>query len=221
MLEQFLPRFNHRFGVPPQRPEPAFRALDPELCLDQVLCFKHRRTVAKDNTVRFQLHTLQLLPGPERLSYAGTAVEVLEGLDGRLRVRHQGRIVAARRRRPVRYFSETAATSPLSPSGANGLGERWSATLKPLESRAEDEKDHGNITGRECAAGTPAAASLHKPTFLQRGRWKAIQKARRKGMSLRGIERELGIHRATVKKYLDAEGPQPAPVPVESDDASV
>ena len=81
-LEQFLPRFNQRFQVPPQRPEPAFRPLDPELCLEQVLCFKHRRRVARDNTVRLQLHTLQLLPGPERPSYAGAAVEVLEGLDG-------------------------------------------------------------------------------------------------------------------------------------------
>ena len=43
-----------------------------------------------DNTVKFQLHTLQLLPEPERPSYAGTVVEVLEGLDGRLRVRHEG-----------------------------------------------------------------------------------------------------------------------------------
>ena len=57
VLEQFLPRFNRRFRVPPQHPEPAFRPLDPELCLEQVLCFKHRRKVARDNTVRFQLHT--------------------------------------------------------------------------------------------------------------------------------------------------------------------
>ena len=73
VLEQFLPRFNRRFGVPPQHPEPAFRPLDPELFLEQILCFKHRRKVARDNTVRFQLHTLQLLPGPERPSYAGAA----------------------------------------------------------------------------------------------------------------------------------------------------
>ena len=33
VLEQFLPRFNRRFRVPPQYPEPAFRPLDPELCL--------------------------------------------------------------------------------------------------------------------------------------------------------------------------------------------
>ena len=58
VLEQFLPRFNRRFRVPPQYPESAFRTLDPELCLEQILCFKHHRKVAKDNTVRFQLHTL-------------------------------------------------------------------------------------------------------------------------------------------------------------------
>ena len=57
VLEQFLPRFNPRFGVPPQHPDPAFRPLDPELCLEQILCFKHKRRVARDNTVRFQLHT--------------------------------------------------------------------------------------------------------------------------------------------------------------------
>ena len=58
VLEQFLPRCNRRFQVSPKYLEPAFRPLDPELRLEQVLCFKHRRRVARDNTVRFQLHTL-------------------------------------------------------------------------------------------------------------------------------------------------------------------
>ena len=56
-------------------------------------------------------------------------------------------------------------------------------------------------------AGKPAATSARKLTLLQKERWKAIQKARRKGMSLRSTEREMGIHRGTIKKYLDAEGP--------------
>ena len=113
VLDQFLPRYNRRFQVPPQYPEPAFRPLDPELCLEQILCFKHKRRVAKDNTVRFQLHTLQLLPGPELPSYAGAGVEVLEGLDGRLSVRHAGRILAAQEApHPVPYFSATAAGLP-------------------------------------------------------------------------------------------------------------
>ena len=211
VLEQFLPRFNRRFRVPPQHPEPAFRPLDPELCLEQVLCFKHRRKVARDNTVRFQLHTLQLLPGAERPSYAGAAVEVLEGLDGRLSVRHEGRILPAQEAPPSPVFLRNghgrSAPVPVPPSGAHGLGERWTAALEQLDSRVENQRDPGDITGSAAAAGKPKAASPRKPTFLERERWKAIQKARRKGMSLRAIERELGIHRATVRKYLDAEGP--------------
>ena len=211
VLEQFLPRFNRRFRVPSQHPEPAFRPLDPELCLEQVLCFKHRRKVARDNTVRFQLHTLQLLPGAERPSYAGAAVEVLQGLDGRLSVRHEGRFLPAQEAPPSPVFLRNghgrSAPVPVPPSRANGLGKRWTAALEPLDSRAEEEKDQGAITDSAATGGKPKPASPRKPTFLQRERWKAIQKARRKGMPLRAIERELGIHRATIKKYLDAEGP--------------
>ena len=211
VLEQFLPRFNRRFQVPPQHPEPAFRPLDPELCLEQILCFKHKRRVAKDNTVRFQLHTLQLLPGPERPSYAGAAVEVLEGLDGRLTVRHEGHIIAAQEAPPspvlLRNGHGRSPTAPVLPSGANGLGEHWTATLEPLDSRATDENGDAMITDGVASADQPKATSARKPTFLQRERWKAIQKARRKGISLRAIERELGIHRSTTRKYLDAEGP--------------
>ena len=211
MLEQFLPRFNRRFQVPPQYTDPAFRPLDPELCLEQILCFKHRRRVAKDNTVRFQLHTLQLLPGPERPSYAGAAVDVLEGLDGRLSVRHEECILAAQEAPPspvlLRNSHGRSASVPVPPSSVNGLGERWIETLEPLHSRSEDEDDPSMIIDDVATAGKPAATSARKLTFLQKERWKAIQKAPRKGMSLRSIERELRINRATVRKYLGAEGP--------------
>ena len=53
VLKQFLPRFNRRFQVPAQCPDPAFRPLPPDLHLGQVLCFKHKRRVARDNTVKF------------------------------------------------------------------------------------------------------------------------------------------------------------------------
>ena len=211
VLEQFLPRFNRRFGVPQQHPEPAFRPLNPELCLEQVLCFKHRRRVARDNTVRYQLHTLQLLPGPEHPSYAGAGVEVLKGLDGRLAVRHEGHIIASQEAPPSPVFLRNGhgrfPTAPVLPSGANGLGEHWTAALEPLDSRATDENDHGMITDGVARADMPVVTSARKPTFLQRERWKAIQKARRNGISLRAIERELGIQRGTIRRYLDAEGP--------------
>ncbi len=211
VLEQFLPRYNRRFRVPPQASEPAYRPPDSDLCLEQVLCFKYRRKVAKDNTVKFQLHTLQLLPEPERPSYAGAVVEVLEGLDGRLRVRHEGRILNAQEAPPSPVFLRNgqggSPTPLLSPAGSDRLNQRWAATLKALDSRAADGEHQAGTTGGAPANSTPETVSPRKPTFLQKERWKAIQKARRKGMSLRAIERELGIHRATIKKYMDADGP--------------
>ena len=211
VLDEFVPRFNRRFGVPPQCSEPAFRPLDPELCLEQVLCFKHRRKVDRDNTVRFQLRTLQLLPAPDRPSYAGATVEVLEGLDGQLKVRHEGRIIAAQEAPPspvsLRNGHQPPAVSPIAPIGVNHWDERWTAHLAPLVSSQEPEADQPDCTDGEVAAAPPATVAPRKPTFLQRERWKALQKARRKGMSLRAIERELGIHRSTVRSYLEAGGP--------------
>ena len=100
VLKQFLPRYNQRFQVPDPCPDPAFRPLPPDLRLGQVLCFKHKRRVARDNTVKFQRHILQLLPRQQRRSYAGAAVVVLHGLDGRLFLQHEGRIIAAQEARP-------------------------------------------------------------------------------------------------------------------------
>ena len=51
------------------------------------------------------------------------------------------------------------------------------------------------------------SASVRKPTFLQRERWKAVQEAKRRGLSIRGMAKELGIHRETVRRYIDAESP--------------
>ena len=48
---------------------------------------------------------------------------------------------------------------------------------------------------------------FHLSPVLTMARWKAARKAKRKGLSIRGIARELGIHRDTVKKYMDAESP--------------
>ena len=124
--------------------------------MEQVLCFKHRRKVAKDNTVKFQLHTLQLLPEPERPSYAGAVVEVLEGLDGRLRVLHEGRIINAQEAPPSPVFLRndqgSSATPIRSPARANYSDQRWAATLKSLESRAADEEDLAGMTGGASAA---------------------------------------------------------------------
>ena len=156
--------------------------------------------------MRFQMQTLQLLSGPERSSYTGTVVEILESLDGRLSVRHEGSTIAAHSGIAQKRPRESRKSSFFL-SGARSLAEDWRITLQPLDSGAEDKSDHGMITDGGATADKTAGTSARKPTFLQTDKWKAIRRGRRKGMSLRSIERGLGIHRGTIKKYLDAEGP--------------
>ena len=78
VLHRFLPRFNEKFGVPAEHSGVAYRSMESSVSLDQILCFKHRRKVARDNTVKYNWRTLQLLPGKERPSYAGAQLEVHE-----------------------------------------------------------------------------------------------------------------------------------------------
>ena len=99
VLRDYLPKFNRTFAVPPAQEGTAYReASDVEL--DQTLCFKYFRTVASDNTVRWQSTTLQLLPDAHRTSYARAKVEVQERLDGSLAVVYQGRIIGTREAPP-------------------------------------------------------------------------------------------------------------------------
>ena len=54
VLANFLPRLNEGFRVPSQQPDVAYRSLDPDICLDRILCYKHWRKVARDNTVKYR-----------------------------------------------------------------------------------------------------------------------------------------------------------------------
>ena len=93
-LQDFLPRFHARFGVPASQSGMAYRQLSG-MDLASILCFKYQRTVAADNTVRFAGRALQLLPGLERPSYAHARVEIQERLDGSLVVCYRGETIAS------------------------------------------------------------------------------------------------------------------------------
>ena len=220
VLQQFLPRFNRRFRVPAQCPEPAFRPLQPDLRLEHVLCFKHRRRVARDNTVKYQRHTLQLLPTQQRRSYAGAVVVVLEGLDGRLSLQHEGRIIAAQEAPPSPVFLRSAngasPSAPIPTSDPDGLAEPSATTVDPLSTLTDEEDNHRAAIDNASVVGLHVAPSPSKPTFLQRERWKAVQQAKLEGMSIREIARELGIHRNTVRKYVNAASPPTRRAPIAS-----
>ena len=223
VLEDFLDRFNERFGVPAQEPESAYRPTGPQMCLDTVLCFRHRRRVARDNTVKYRWRTLQLLPGIERPSYAGSNVEVIEMLGGQLVVERHGHIVPSQEApsRPgiLRSFNERSPHEFVPRIDRNGLGRRWTEALTSLDAeRASGEAHDAAAANGASSVRSGAIGSRGKPTPLQVARWKAVQKAKRRGLSIRGIARELGIPRSTARKYMEAESPPlaRARVPAES-----
>ena len=212
VLNDFLPRFNERFRVPSERTDTAYRVPDPELCLDTVLCVKYRRRVARDNTVKYRWRTLQLLPDQARPSFAGSAVEVLEGLDGRLAVQHEGRIVASQEAPPRPGILRSFGTRTVHTTGpsryTNGVIRRSEDDVESMGTMLEADRlrDDADRNGAARVRKTVTPRS-RKPTPLQTARWKAVQKAKRKGLSIRGIAREVGIHRETVRKYMHAESP--------------
>ena len=176
VLDEFVPRFNRRFGVPPPCSEPAFRPLDPELCLEQVLCFKHRRKWT--GTTRCgsscghssccRRRNAPAMPGRWWKSWRGWMVSSRYA-------RHEGRIIAAQEAPPspvsLRNGHQPPTVSPVAPIGVNHWDERWTAHLAPLVSSQEPEADQPDCTDGEVAAARPATVARRKPTFLQRERW--------------------------------------------------
>ena len=77
------------------------------------------------------------------------------------------------------------------------------AAVKAVGGKDAAEKD----TPEKDTASQASNPRGRTPPPTQLARWKAIQQARLKGLSLRAIARELGIARDTVRKYAHAEKP--------------
>ncbi len=209
VLRDFLPRFNQQFRVPAQQAQIAYRSLDSSIFLERVLCFRHTRQVARDNTVKFQWRTLQLLPSEERPSYAGARVEVLEQSDGQLMVQHN-REVIAHQEAPPRPGALRASNGALAPTPEmaqvvrnltrHGLSRLQLQRLAALEAAVPQRKEDAEPDRTD--SPPPREATPRKQAL-----WKAVHHARLQGVSLRGIARELGISRNTVRKYLELPAP--------------
>ena len=195
--------------MPAQQPKVAYRPLNPSLHLERVLCFKHTRQVAKDNTVKFQWRTLQLLPSEERPSYAGAKVEVLEQSGGLLLVRYGGEVIP-HQEAPPRPGALRASNGALAPTSKmaqvvrnlaqHGLSRLQLQRLAALEVAVPQRQENGEPLRPD--PPPPREASPRKQAL-----WKAVHHARLQGVSLRGIARELGISRNTVRKHIDSPAP--------------
>ena len=91
---------------------------------------------------------------------------------------------------------------------ASGPQRRWQPPEKQAgTTEAVSVDGHADAPNSGCRVRKAAIISRRKPTPRQRARWKAVQRAKLNGLSIRGIARELGIHRDTVRRYMAAESP--------------
>lgn len=75
VLRRYLRDYNRRFTVGALEP-PAWKPLPTKLNLNDVLCLKEERVVAKDNTIRIYGEVIDIPPGPGAKSFAGCRVVV-------------------------------------------------------------------------------------------------------------------------------------------------
>lgn len=93
VLDRFLPQYNRRFSKPAVKAQPAWHKVEFKR-LEQSLCFKYQRTVAKDNTVQFAGALFQIPKGSPCRSYANRKVQVHVLLDASVELFYQGEKIA-------------------------------------------------------------------------------------------------------------------------------
>jgi len=188
-LEEYLPRYNKQFGVPAVDEGSAYRPISPEMNLVDVLCFKHRRKVARDDTVKHHWRKLQLLPGTEHKSYAGKSVDVWERLDGELTVLYEGREIETQEAPP--------RASVVRDSGAKDNYKDRERFMEQVEACLPSARK-----GPKRKVIEP-----RRPTPRMQAYWEAIHAAKRRGLTQMEIAGELGISRSTVVRYVKPDRP--------------
>jgi transposase len=96
VLRQFLPDYNRRFTVQAKEPGSAYRQPEADFKEEEVFCYKYNRTVGTDNVVRYGHQRLQILPTPQRQSYARCKVSLHLRLDNSLAVYYEGQLLQTR-----------------------------------------------------------------------------------------------------------------------------
>ena len=132
-------------------------------------------------------------------------MDVLEGLDSQLIVEHEGQLIPSQEAPPRPNILRGVNGYPShAPPYRKGLGSRWERVLASLDRERAEENDRDDSAAkvRKKATSVP-----RKPTPKQIARWEAVHAAKRRGLSIRAITRETGIHRNTVRKYLKADSP--------------
>ena len=124
-LEEYLPRYNERFGVCPVNEADAHVTLPTQVDLDRYLCIKTERTIRKDNTIALDGRLYQI---EER---GGKKVTVEERIDGSVRMISKGvslnykEITGRPKKEMVIKVDMRVHNRPQKPSKGHPWNRRW------------------------------------------------------------------------------------------------
>ena len=91
LWEEFIPKWNRRFGHAPREEGSCYRPLPAGIRLDDILCLKYQRRVYPDNTISHDGQKYQILPDCYRANYSRARVEFRKHLNGKTSVVYKGR----------------------------------------------------------------------------------------------------------------------------------
>jgi hypothetical protein len=188
VLADFIPRFNARFGLLTHEIKPIYRP-PGQLNLAPILCCRYTHMVARDNTVKHQGLLLQLFGDNYCRSYAGYRVELRLYPDSRIEVISEDHLINFKvLPQKLRYFGAKIEFGNFSDPMPV-----WLQDI--LKGKGNRNRSFSNKT------------KPRHPTPRQQRLWEAVQTARRRGLSVSGTARELGITRETVRRYMIAATP--------------
>jgi len=129
---EFVEDFNARFAKDPLSDHDAHRPVRADEDLELILSHQEERKISRELTVHFRRGLYLLEPGPDTIELRGKRCRVHEFLDGRIEMRHQGRLV------PFQAFEEPRRVT----QGDIVANKRLSAVLTKIQAdqRARDEE---------------------------------------------------------------------------------
>jgi hypothetical protein len=127
VLDRYLPVHNRKFAKP-AKAQPVWRKVS-SLQIEQAMCFKQQRTVAKDNTITFDGTVLQIPKTAAFGSHANKRIDVHVLLDGAVQLFNKTQKIAS-------FDSKTTHTMGLYRTQAKKEGFRYG----PISMLASSQK---------------------------------------------------------------------------------
>jgi len=137
-LPEFQADYNQRFGRQPSSPHDAHRPLRDDEDLELIFTWQEQRKLSKNLVCHYKRVMYLVEPGPETLPLAGQRCRVHEHEDGRVEIRHAGKLL------PSRVFFDK---DPCVQQGAIVDNKRLGAVLNKIR-HDQQERDRQRLTSR-------------------------------------------------------------------------